>query len=222
MGRAIAEIFAVNGYSLFLTARNDHQLYQTMDELMTSYSSAVIKAKPFDLSTKEGATACGEWMLEMGTVPDILVNNAGFYQPGNIQDEPEGSLEKQLAINLYSSYHLTRALLPGMIERKSGHIFNICSIAALKAYPGGGSYSISKFALNGFSTNLREELKPHGIKVTTVFPGAVFTDSWAGFDNSTGRIMEVNDIAQMVFTASRLTPQACVEEIVIRPQLGDV
>ena len=76
-----------------------------------------------------------------------------------------------------------------MMERHStgsgrGHIFNMCSIASLHAYANGGAYSISKFALYGFSKNLREEMKPHGIKVTSVHPGAVMTDSWEGFDNS--------------------------------------
>jgi short-subunit dehydrogenase len=109
-----------------------------------------------------------------------------------------------------------------MVQRGTGHIFNICSIASLQAYPNGGSYSISKFALHGFTKNLREELKPAGVKVTGVYPGAVFTDSWGDFDNSTGRIMEATDIALMVYQASQLSPQACVEEIVLRPQLGDL
>jgi short-subunit dehydrogenase len=109
-----------------------------------------------------------------------------------------------------------------MRTAQTGHIFNICSIAGLKAYEGGGAYSISKFALNGFSQNLRHELKSTGIKVTTVLPGAVMTDSWAGFDNSHGRIMEAEDVATMVFAATQLSPQAVVEEIVLRPQLGDL
>ena len=113
-------------------------------------------------------------------------------------------------------------LAPEMKKNRSGHIFNISSIAALAAYDGGGCYSISKFAMNGFSQNLRHELKPFNVKVTTVFPGAVFTDSWKGFDNSNGRIMEVDDIAVMILACSKLSPQAVVEEIILRPQLGDL
>ena len=108
------------------------------------------------------------------------------------------------------------------MEVKQGHVFNICSIAALKAYDNGGAYSISKYALHGFSKNLREEMKPYNIKVTAVFPGAVLTDSWGDFDNSTHRIMEAVDIATMIYAASQLSVQACVEDIVIRPQLGDL
>ena len=91
-----------------------------------------------------------------------------------------------------------------------------------KCICNGGSYSISKFALLGFSKNLREELKPFGIKVTAVLPGAVMTDSWEGFDNSTKRIMEANDIANLVVAAASLSDQAVVEDIVIRPLLGDL
>ena len=108
------------------------------------------------------------------------------------------------------------------MKQKSGHIFNICSIASLQAYENGGAYSISKYALHGFSKNLREEMKPFHIKVTSVFPGAVLTNSWGNFDNSSHRIMEANDIAKMIYTASQLSPGACVEDIVIRPQQGDL
>jgi len=127
-----------------------------------------------------------------------------------------------MAVNLYSAYHLTRTLLPAMIARKAGHIFNMCSVASLKAYPNGGAYSISKFALAGFSANLREEMKAFGIKVTTVYPGAAYTDSWAGSGVDPQRIMEAGDIADMILAAARLSPQATVEEIILRPQLGDL
>src|SRR5579871_4714460 len=105
-----------------------------------------------------------------------------------------------------------------MMKQKSGHVFNVCSIASLKAYANGGAYSISKFALAGFSKNLREEMKAHGIKVTTVYPGAAFTDSWSGSGVDPRRIMEAADIAEMICAASRLSPQATVEDIVLRPQ----
>jgi short-subunit dehydrogenase len=92
----------------------------------------------------------------------------------------------------------------------------------LNAYKDGGAYSISKFALYGFSKNLREEMKTHNIKVTAIHPGAVLTDSWGNFDNSSNRIMEASDIAKMIYAASQLSAGACAEDIIIRPQLGDL
>jgi short-subunit dehydrogenase len=109
-----------------------------------------------------------------------------------------------------------------MMEKKAGHIFNICSIASLHAYKNGGAYSISKFAMDGFSRNLREEMKEYGIKVTAVYPGAVLTDSWGDYDNSNHRIMEAADVAKMIYAASQLSAGACVEQIILRPQLGDL
>ncbi|HPN58884.1 MAG TPA: SDR family oxidoreductase [Chitinophagaceae bacterium] len=221
IGKAIAEIFAANGASLYLCSRGEGALYKTMEELQTRYPQAIVKARPADLRVKEETIAFGNWCLSQA-IPDILVNNAGLFEPGSVHNEPEGVLESQLNINLFSAYHLTRSLLPAMMNRKQGHIFNMCSIASLHAYANGGAYSISKFAMYGFSKNLREELKPHGIKVTSVHPGAVLTNSWGDFDNSSNRIMEAADIAKMVWAASSLSVQACVEDILIRPQLGDL
>ena len=221
IGKAIAEIFAANGHNLFLCSRGEVTLYKTVEELTTKFPAATIKAKPFDLSKKEQAIAFGNWCLSFA-VPDILINNAGLFEPGSVHNEPDGLLESQMATNVYGAYHLSRTLLPKMMERKSGHIFNMCSIASLNAYENGGAYSVSKFALYGFSKNLREEMKPHGIKVTSVHPGAVMSDSWGDYDNSSKRIMEVDDIAKMVYAASNLSSQACVEDIIIRPQLGDL
>ena len=221
IGKAIATAYAAESATLFLCARNEVALYNTVAELQTKFPKSTIKAKAFDLSIKEEAQKFGQWVLSFGT-PDILVNNAGQFLPGNISTEEDGVLEQTINTNLYSAYHLTRAVIGKMIEAKKGHVFNICSIASLQAYKNGGSYSISKFALMGFSKNLREELKPHHIKVTAVYPGAVMTDSWAGFDNSAGRIMEANDIAAMIVAAGKLSPQAVVEDIILRPQLGDL
>ena len=155
IGFAIAETFAQNGFNLLLTSRNEINLYKAMEKLQARFSSVEIAAKAFDLSIKENAIAFAQWCLQKA-IPDVLVNNTGAFVPGNLSDETDGNLEEQMATNLYSAYNVTRGLLPAMMQKKSGHIFNICSIASLKAYPGGGSYSISKFALYGFSQNLRQ------------------------------------------------------------------
>lgn len=227
IGKAIAEIFAANGHNLYICSKNETALFATMKELQLKYPGLKIKAKTRDLSKKEEVENFGQWLLDNSISIDVLVNNAGNFLPGSVHNEEEGVLEEMMAINLYSAYYLTRKVLPQMMKQSMlhgsrGHIFNMCSIASLHAYSNGGAYSISKFALNGFSKNLREELKAHHIKVTSVFPGAVLTDSWGDYDNSNKRIMEAGDIAKMIYAASQLSPQACVEEIIIRPQLGDL
>jgi short-subunit dehydrogenase len=222
LGKAMAEKFAAEGYNLYLTGRNEVILYGALENLMTRYPDLTIKAKAFDISFKDHAIAFAKWILGFGVDVDVLINNAGIFLPGSIFSEEDGLLEKMIETNLYSAYHITRELLTGMMAKKSGHIFNICSIASLTAYKNGGSYSISKFALAGFSKNLREEMKPYGIKVTAVYPGAVYTDSWAGAGVDAGRLMEAGDIASVIFDSSRLSQRACVEDIILRPQLGDL
>lgn len=221
IGYAIADIFARNGYNLYLTSLNEMNLYKALERLLTKYDNIEAHAKAFDLSDKKQAVDFGKWVLDQA-VPEVLINNTGVYEPGTVCDEPDGTLERLMATNLYSAYHVTRTLVPAMKLQGRGHIFNICSIASLQAYSNGGAYSISKYALHGFSKNLREELKPYNIKVTSVFPGAVLTDSWGDFDNRDHRIMEASDVASMIFTAAQLSIGACVEDIVLRPQLGDL
>ncbi len=224
LGRAIAEKFAGDkqGHTFFLCARNEETLKTFATELQARFQRTNIHAFACDMAVKKHVIAFAQWIQGFDMPVHILVNNAGQFIPGSIYNEADGALEQMIQVNLYSAYHLTRALLPRMMAAKTGHIFNMCSIASLKAYANGGAYSISKFALAGFSQNLREELKPFNIKVTAVYPGAAYTDSWAGSGVDPKRLMEAGDIAEMVYTASLLSPQACVEEIVLRPQLGDL
>ena len=221
LGKAIAERFAEAGNNLFVCSRNEMRLYKMMEEIIARFPQCMIKAKPVDVSKREEVQAFANWCLQVGA-PDILVNNAGQFIPGSVYNEEESALEKMIENNLYSAYHLTRLLLPQMMEARSGHIFNMCSVASIKAYANGGAYSISKFALLGFSKNLREEMKPYNIKVTSVIPGAAYTESWASSGIEEKRFMQAKDIAEMIYAASQLSPQACVEEILLRPQLGDI
>ena len=222
IGKAVAAAFAAESANLFLCARNEVTLYDTVAELQNKYPFSNIKAKPYDLSVQGSAISFGKWVNDNCGAADILINNAGLFLPGSVYNEPDGLLEQMIAINLSSAYHVTRSLLPQMMAKKSGYIFNVCSIASLQAYHNGGSYSISKFAMMGFSKNLREELKPYNIKVSAIYPGAVLTDSWGDYDNSSQRIMEASDIAAMIVAASKLSAAAVMEDIVLRPQLGDL
>lgn len=221
IGRAVAERFAAPGVHLFLCSR---RMGRTLDwqRVLMERSGCRITTHDADLSRQEGVEAFGHVVKAACESVDVLVNNAGLFEPGNLLEEPEGQLERMLSVNLLSAHRLTRLLVPGMVRRRSGHVFNICSVAALKAYEHGGSYSVSKWALLGFTRNLREELKPHGVKVTAVHPGATMTASWDGSGVEPSRIMEARDVAEMVAASAMLSPQACVEEIVMRPQLGDL
>jgi len=222
IGKAIAEKLLSEDFSIAVCSRNKKKLQLLESEWNEKYPTASIITYNADLSNKEEVATFGDAVLSNFTEIDLLANNAGMYLPGTIAEEPDGLLEAMIGINLYSAYHLTRKILPVMKKAKAGHIFNTCSVASLRAYPNGGSYSISKYALLGFSENLREELREHNIKVTSICPGATYTPSWEGSDIEPGRIMEATDIAAMLWSAYKLSSAANVETIILRPVKGDL
>lgn len=222
IGRAIANLLHANGADLAICARNKDDLEQMVTDLGTGKPDQEILTYTCDVSKTAEIKEFGAYVLSKWDQVDVLINNAGVFIPGNVTEEEEGMLELMINTNLYSAYHLSRALIPNMVKAKSGYVFNICSVASLLAYPNGGSYSISKFALLGFSKVLREELKEKGIKVTSIMPGATWSNSWAGVDLPKERLMEANDIAIAVWQALQMSPSAVIEEIVMRPQLGDL
>jgi short-subunit dehydrogenase len=222
IGKAILAKFASQGFDLVTCSRNAAELTILKDEFKTSYPGIDVFTFKADLSEKTQVVAFTDFVLRLNRNIDVLVNNAGYFLPGEISSEPEGTLESMIHANVYSAYYTTRGLIHLMKEKKHGHIFNICSIASIKAYANGGSYAITKFALLGFSKCLREELKTYGIRVTAVMPGATKTRSWEGVDLPDERFMKIEDVAETIFAANSLSERSVVEEIIIRPQLGDI
>lgn len=222
IGRAIAHLFAEKGANLAICSRSQEDLNLMKAEFEHNFPEISFIGVATDMSKKDEVLQFGETINNAWDQIDVLVNNAGVFLPGEIHTEEEGKLESQIETNLYSAYHLTRTLIPKFISQESGHIFNMCSVASLVAYPNGGSYSISKFALLGFSKVLREELKDKGIKVTALMPGATWSNSWAGVELPEERLMQASDIAKSVWSAYQLSDSAVVEEIIMRPQKGDL
>ena len=222
IGKAIAERFLQERYSVAVCARERDRMARVVNEWRTHYEDADIVWINADISTEHGVTEFAKLIMSSFPQVDILVNNAGLYRSGLLADEPEHQLQQMLQTNLMGPYRLTRALLPMMTGQESGHIFNICSIASQKPIKGIGSYSISKYALLGFSDNLREELRDKNVKVTSVIPGATWSASWEGSGISPERILDAADIAKMIFVTTTLSNQAAAETIVMRPVKGDL
>jgi short-subunit dehydrogenase len=220
LGRAICEIFAREGYTVFTCARTEADLTSMHPYWEQHFPQSALFTFPADCSKKSEVLEFADFVKQHCDQVNVLVNNAGLFLPGLVTEESEGILSTLLEVNLFSAYHLTRALLT--LVPAQGHIFNMCSVASLQAYPMGGSYSIAKFALLGFNKVLREELKPKGIKVTALMPGATWSDSWQGADLPYERLMQPDDIAKIVWMAAQLSPAAVIEDIIIRPQLGDL
>lgn len=222
IGKAIAIAFCKEGFNIALCSRTQEDLELFKSELLAINPNIDVFIKSVDVSQKSEVIEFGDYVKSVFPTIDILVNNAGVFLPGEITKEEDGNLEMMIETNLYSAYHLSRSIVPVMQSQQSGHIFNMCSIASVIAYPNGGSYSISKFAMLGMSKVLREELKPDNIRVTSIMPGATWSNSWAGFDGPEERLMKPEDIAAIVLSTYKLSQQSVVEEIIIRPQLGDL
>ena len=221
IGRATVEKFYQEGFDVVTCARNQADLESLKSQLeSTGSNKAHIRAT--DMSKKEEVLAFAQMVLDLNQTVDVLVNNTGTFIPGSVHNEEDGALETMIETNLYSAYYLTRKLIGGMMEAKSGHVFTMGSIAGIDSYDNGGSYSISKFAMRGFTTALREEMKAHGIRVTSVLAGATYTASWEGVDLPLERFMKATDIADAIYGANALPKQTGVEEILVRPQLGDI
>ena len=222
IGKAIAEVFSDKASCIIINATSQDNLKKTAEQIRSSGCSAKIEIYKADLTDKDALDDLVSFIKEQIGELDILVNNAGCFIPGKIIDEPDGILEKLMDTNLYSAYYLTRGLLPLLKKSEKGHIFNMCSVASILPYENGGSYSITKYALLGFSKCLREELKQDGIRVTALIPGATYTDSWRSSGLAEERFMKAEDIAEILYKTYELSEHTNIEEIVLRPMLGDI
>lgn len=222
IGKALIERFLAGGFDVITCARNEIDLWALQSAMKAQFPDSEVYFQKADLSLRSELNNFIDFIKKQDRPVAVLINNTGVFIPGQVHNESEGILEKTIETNLYSAYHLTRGVIDGMMEQKKGHIFTICSTASITAYSNGGSYCISKFALYGMTKVLREEMKPHGIKVTAVLPGATLTDSWTGTELPAERFIDPADVAETIWGAYLLSPRAVLEEILIRPQLGDL
>ncbi len=222
IGRAIIKRFAANGFDIITCARNFPDLESLKIAVEKAYPGIEVYIFKSDLSEKKSAMKFINGVIGLNKHVTVLVNNIGSFISGQIHNEDEGTLEKMIETNLYSGYHITRGLIKAMMERKEGYVFNICSVAGIAPYLNGASYCISKYAQLGMTKVLREEMKPFGIRVTAIIPGSTLTASWDGTELPESRFIESEDIANTIYNAWSLSKNTVIEEIIMRPQLGDV
>lgn len=222
IGRAIVEKFAADGFHIITCSRTEKDLRKLKLEIEEKYTFSKVFYRATDVSDRASVDSFIKYVQKLNFKIDVLVNNAGVFIPGKITEENNLALDHMIQTNLYSAYAITKGFVNDMIKRKAGHIFMMCSTASITAYTNGGSYCISKFALYGMTKVLREELKNLGVKVTAILPGATFTASWEGVDLPVERFLKPEDVASAVSNAYCMSATAVVEEILIRPQLGDI
>jgi 3-oxoacyl-[acyl-carrier protein] reductase len=213
IGKAIAMALANEGAHVGLIARTEKDIKDVADEIskqgvMAAYATA-------DVSNRTEVEAAVEKLnTELGNV-DILINNAGTATFGNfLALEPE-VWENQIKVNLFGVYYTTRAVLPQMIERKTGDIVNISSTAGKTGSPVTSAYAASKFAVFGLSESLMQEVRKHNIRVTALAPSTVVTDLANSANLITGdpeRVMHPEDFAELIMAQLKLNRRVFVKE----------
>lgn len=222
IGRAISVALAKEGINLAVCSRNQHDLLQLKEALLQINPIIQVFTCVADCSLQEDVCRFATEAEQKLHSIQILVNNAGLFLPGSILDEAEDHLQKQLNLNLMAGYELYRFFGKKMMAARTGHIFNICSVASKKVVVNAGSYSVTKFAQLGLNYVMREEMKAHQVKVTAILPGSTLTDSWSGTTVPTEKFVLPEDVAEAVINCLKMSAGANVDELVIQTATGEI
>jgi NADP-dependent 3-hydroxy acid dehydrogenase YdfG len=222
IGAAIAKVFAreVRGVRLALVARNAKNLASVARACERAGATAECFACDVSDETAVAGLA-GAVTARFGAV-DVLINNAGVCAGAPFAETAVAEFDRIVAANLRSAFLVTRAFVPAMLARGRGDVFFMSSIAGLDAYPNGAAYCAAKFGVTGLAKVLRAETTGKGLRVCCVHPGATWSPSWSASGVKPERIMPAEDVARAFLDVYRLSRRTVVEEIVLRPEQGDV
>lgn len=223
IGAAIAKVFANSlgkGVKLALVARNAKNLAATAR--VCAKAGATAETFVCDVADAAAVTAMAAAVVKRFGKVDVLINNAGVFAAAPFVETTTDDFDRIVASNLRSAFLVTKEFVPGMIARKHGDVFFMSSIAGLGAYPNSTAYCAAKFGVTGLAAVLRAETRAHGVRVCCVHPGATWAPSWSGSGVAEERIMPAADVARAFFDIYKLGRNTVVEEIVLRPQLGDL
>lgn len=223
IGAAIAKVFAkeLPGCRLALVARSEKNL-RTVAAHSLKLGAGAAEIFPADVTSEDDVAAVAAAVKKRFGVVDVLINNAGVFRAAPFAETSVRDFDEIVAANLRSVFLMSRAFVPAMAKRGRGDVFNMSSIAGLGAYPNSAAYCAAKFGVTGLSKVMREELREKGVRVCCVHPGATWSPSWSKSGVKEGRIMPAADVARAFFDVYRLGRRTVVEEIVLRPQLGDL
>ncbi len=222
IGAAIALAFAreVAGVRLALVARSRGNLAKVAKACASFGAEAAIF--PCDVAREAAVAKTTRAVAKRFGPVDVLINNAGAFEAAPFAKTTPAMFDRMVAVNLRSAFLVTQAFLPAMLHRRQGDVFFMSSIAGLGAYPNSAAYCAAKFGVTGLAKVLRAETKGTGIRVCCVFPGATWSPSWSGSGVQPERIMPAEDIAHAFLDIWRLGRRTVVEEIVLRPEAGDL
>lgn len=225
IGKACAEKFAAAGYNIVINGRREEKLAALKNQLEADFPIEVVTAC-FDVQDKEAVFSGIQSLNEKWKNIDVLINNAGLALGRDSFDEADMDDWKQMMdTNVNGLLYVTKALLPAMIQNKSGHIINIGSIAGKEVYENGNVYCASKYAVDAITKSLRVDLLKHQIKVTGIHPGSVETEfsivRYKGDQSKAAAAykgyvpLQAIDIADAIFYCAELPKHVCINDLVI-------
>lgn len=220
IGRAIAVMLAsFTKRPLILLARNLNGLEETK-KLCLKSGAKKVHCIPSDLTSKEDLDRLSSInvLKEVG----MLINNAGYYVEESVIESELDVFQSQLEVNFLSAVSLTKIMLPFLAQKEQANIVFTGSVTAQHGQARCGAYSASKQALKGYVESLREGLKSTSVSVTHIILGQTWSPSWEGSGVDPSRLVLAEDIGKTIALLTTLSPQTCIEEIVIRPQQGDL
>ncbi|HEY4100212.1 MAG TPA: SDR family oxidoreductase [Gemmatimonadales bacterium] len=218
IGKAIATELYARNWQLFLVAQDPEHLAAAKADFANAVGTFAV-----DLGAGAAAAdSVSEAFASDSASLDLLVLGAGIFIEESLSAVDENTFRRNMAVNLDANVFLVKALLPSLSRGTKPRIIIIGSTAAYEPYPLVPTYGIAKWALRGFAQNLRHELQGSRIGVSFVSPGGTLTDMWAGVDLAPNRLLDPHDIAIIVATIPELSEQAVVDEVIVRPILGDI
>jgi short-subunit dehydrogenase len=222
IGRALAEEFASHGDSIAATARTLPNLTGLQSQIEAA--SGTCKVFQCDIANAEQVRTTAQSISSSLGPIDVLINSAGVTYFKDFASTTIEQFDEVIATNLRGLFLTTKAVMPGMLERGSGLIINVLSYAAKATYTGSSAYAASKAGAEAMMNVLRAETRNKGIKVINVYPGAVFTPIWhpKHREKYGHQMMKPPEIAKVMFDLSCQPPSMMMEDVVIRPQIGDL
>jgi NADP-dependent 3-hydroxy acid dehydrogenase YdfG len=215
IGFAVANRLGALGAKLSLCARDQKKLQSAADELRPG--AAGVFAAAVDVTHGDQIAAFVQNTEKTLGPVEILVNNAGVGYFGPTHEATEANWDTVLDTNLKSVFLASKAVAPGMIQRRRGHIINIASLAGKNAFAGGGIYCASKWGLLGLTECMAEDLRAYGIRVSAICPGSVATDFSPRGKKDVSKMLQPEDIAHVVEMIVTQAPQSFISEVLLRP-----
>ena len=216
LGLAIARMLALRGFNLFLIAKNEETLQKIKSQIESDFDNKVTTFL-CDFSDVTATDALVKKLTSSISSVDVLVNNVGAFEMGSFSDVSNKQVEKLFNINFSATFKITQGYLDSFKKNKAGLIFNIGSIVTEFPRKDLVAYTISKFALQGYTKMLCDELKDHGVKVTEIIPGSINTTSWDGIDAPKEKFIQTKDIVDTIDMVINSSKGVNFEQIIIRP-----